>query len=50
MTTTLILKCLAIGVVSGIIAALCGVGGGVVMVPAFVLLLDMPQKTAVATP
>ncbi|MBK8091780.1 MAG: sulfite exporter TauE/SafE family protein [Verrucomicrobiaceae bacterium] len=49
MTTTLILKCLAIGVVSGIIAALCGVGGGVVMVPAFVLLLDMPQKTAVAT-
>ncbi len=49
MSTSLILKCLCIGVVSGVVAALCGVGGGVVMVPAFVLLLDMPQKMAVAT-
>jgi hypothetical protein len=49
MTSTFILKCLGIGVVSGIIAALCGVGGGVVMVPGFVLLLGLPQKTAVAT-
>lgn len=49
MTTSFILKCLGIGVVSGIIAALCGVGGGVVMVPAFVLMLELPQKTAVAT-
>jgi hypothetical protein len=30
-------------------AALCGVGGGVVMVPAFVYFLKMGQKTAVAT-
>jgi hypothetical protein len=49
MTSSLILKCLGIGVVSGVIAALCGVGGGVVMVPAFVLMLGLPQKTAVAT-
>ena len=49
MSSSLILKCLGIGVISGVIAALCGVGGGVVMVPAFVLLLDLPQKTAVAT-
>lgn len=49
MTTPFILKCLGIGVLSGIIAALCGVGGGVVMVPAFVLMLELPQKTAVAT-
>lgn len=49
MTTSFILKCLGIGVVSGLIAALCGVGGGVVMVPGFVLLLGLPQKTAVAT-
>ncbi|MBL9132062.1 MAG: sulfite exporter TauE/SafE family protein [Verrucomicrobiaceae bacterium] len=49
MTTSFILKCLGIGVVSGIIAALCGVGGGVVMVPGFVLLLGLSQKTAVAT-
>ncbi len=38
-----------IGAVGGVVAALCGVGGGVVMVPAFVFLLKMGQKTAVAT-
>ena len=38
-----------IGAVSGIVAALCGVGGGVVMVPAFVMLFKMNQKAAVAT-
>ncbi len=40
---------LVIGAFGGIVAALCGVGGGVVMVPAFVLVLKMGQKTAVAT-
>lgn len=49
MSASTILTCLAIGVVSGIVAALCGVGGGVVMVPAFVFFLKLPQKTAVAT-
>ena len=38
-----------IGAVGGVVAALCGVGGGVVMVPAFVFLLKMGQKAAVAT-
>jgi uncharacterized membrane protein YfcA len=38
-----------IGAVAGILAGLCGVGGGVFMVPAFALLLNMGQKTAVAT-
>lgn len=49
MTTTTILTCLGIGILAGVVAALCGVGGGVVMVPAFVTLLALPQKTAVAT-
>lgn len=49
MSTSFVLTCLAIGIISGVVAALCGVGGGVVMVPAFVFLLKMPQKTAVAT-
>ena len=49
MSASTILACLAIGVVSGAVAALCGVGGGVVMVPAFVCLLKLPHKTAVAT-
>jgi uncharacterized membrane protein YfcA len=38
-----------IGIIGGVVAAVCGVGGGVVMVPAFVLLLKMDQKGAVAT-
>lgn len=45
----IILTSLLIGAVGGVVAALCGVGGGVLMVPAFVLLLKMEQKTAVAT-
>ncbi|MCF7785215.1 MAG: sulfite exporter TauE/SafE family protein [Prosthecobacter sp.] len=49
MSTATLLTCLAIGIVSGIVAALCGVGGGVVMVPAFVFFLKLPHKTAVAT-
>jgi uncharacterized membrane protein YfcA len=38
-----------IGAASGAIAALCGVGGGIIMVPLFVYFLGMPQKPAVAT-
>jgi len=38
-----------IGAVSGVIAALCGVGGGIIMVPLFVYFVAMPQKHAVAT-
>lgn len=49
MTTPVVLTAIGIGVLAGIIAALCGVGGGVVMVPAFVLLLGIAQKNAVAT-
>jgi uncharacterized protein len=40
---------LIIGAVGGVVAALCGVGGGVVMVPAFVMILKMDQKGAIAT-
>jgi len=38
-----------VGVVAGVVAAICGVGGGIVMVPAFVMLLGLEQKQAVAT-
>ncbi len=40
---------IAIGVLAGLLGALCGVGGGVVMVPAFALAFGMEQKQAVAT-
>jgi uncharacterized protein len=44
-----LLVSLLIGCLSGVVAALCGVGGGVLMVPAFVMVLKMNQKVAVAT-
>jgi len=45
----IILIGLGIGVFAGIMAGLCGVGGGIVMVPAFVYLLGLDQKQAIAT-
>jgi multidrug efflux pump subunit AcrB len=49
MTTAQILFGLGIGALTGILAALCGVGGGLIMVPAFVFLMALDQKSAVAT-
>lgn len=37
------------GLSAGLLGALCGVGGGIVMVPAFVALLGLEHKQAVAT-
>lgn len=37
------------GVIAGLLGALCGIGGGIVMVPAFVTALGFDQKKAVAT-
>ena len=41
--------CAAIGLVAGTLGGLLGVGGGIVMVPAFTRLLDLPVKQAVGT-
>jgi hypothetical protein len=38
-----------IGIVSGIVSGLAGVGGGIIMVPAMVLLLGISQHTAEGT-
>ena len=43
------LLAVAVGVVAGAYAGLLGVGGGIVMVPAMVLLLDQPQRVAEGT-
>jgi uncharacterized membrane protein YfcA len=45
----LLITGLLVGTVAGLVGALCGVGGGIIMVPAFVMALGMGQKTAVAT-
>lgn len=44
-----ILLALVIGIVGGIASPLFGIGGGVVMVPAFKELLGMGHKPAIAT-
>ena len=49
MPASTLITCLLIGAVAGTIAALCGVGGGVIMVPCYVAFLGMEQKNAVAT-
>jgi uncharacterized membrane protein YfcA len=38
-----------IGLAAGLLGALCGVGGGIIMVPAFVAALGLAHKQAVAT-
>ena len=44
-----LIPAILIGLVAGMLGALCGVGGGLVMVPAFVLGLGLEHKSAVAT-
>lgn len=43
------LICAAIGAIAGTLGGLLGVGGGIVMVPAFTRLLDLPVKQAIGT-
>jgi uncharacterized protein len=40
---------LGIGVVAGLLSGLLGIGGGVIMVPAFAQLAKVPVKSAIAT-
>jgi hypothetical protein len=42
-------KVVAVGVLGGLLAGLFGVGGGIVMVPLFVFMLGLDQRTAVTT-
>jgi uncharacterized membrane protein YfcA len=49
MTTATILLLLIVGLVAGVLSGLVGVGGGIIMVPAFVLLLGFTQKQAQGT-
>jgi len=49
MTTATILLLLLVGLIAGILSGLVGVGGGIIMVPALVLLLGFTQKQAQGT-
>ena len=45
----LVILGILIGIAAGIVGALCGVGGGIFMVPMFVTFLGLTQKQAIAT-
>lgn len=49
MSVSYILAILAIGVFAGFLSSLVGIGGGVVIVPALVLLFGLDQKMAQGT-
>lgn len=49
MDTTFIIGILIIGFLAGFISSLVGIGGGVVVVPALVLIFGVGQKTAQGT-
>jgi uncharacterized protein len=44
-----VIPAVLVGIAAGLLGALCGVGGGIIMVPAFVGLLGLDHKQAVAT-
>lgn len=46
MTLTTILTLIIIGLLSGILSGLVGVGGGIIMVPLFVLFIGLTQHNA----
>lgn len=45
----LVIISVLVGILSGVVAALCGVGGGIIMVPFFEGLLHLNHKQAIAT-
>ena len=49
MSVALIAGLVAVGVLSGTVAGLLGVGGGILMVPVLVLAADLDQTEAAAT-
>jgi len=49
MSLTSILGIMLIGVLAGLLSGLVGVGGGIIIVPALVMLLGLSQHTAQGT-
>jgi uncharacterized membrane protein YfcA len=49
MTTSIILILIAIGIITGVMAGMLGIGGAIILIPALVFLLGINQLTAQGT-
>lgn len=49
MSTTMILALIVIGIITGVMAGMLGIGGAVIMIPALVYFLGISQQTAQGT-
>jgi len=49
MSTSIVLILIVIGIITGIMAGMLGIGGAVIMIPALVYLLGISQQTAQGT-
>ena len=49
MSTSMILILIVIGIITGVMAGMLGIGGAIIMIPALVYLLGISQQTAQGT-
>jgi uncharacterized protein len=49
MSTSMVLILIVIGIITGIMAGMLGIGGAIIMIPALVFLLGISQQTAQGT-
>lgn len=49
MTTSMLLILIVIGIITGIMAGMLGIGGAIIMIPALVFFLGISQQTAQGT-
>jgi uncharacterized protein len=49
MSTTMLLILIVVGIITGVMAGMLGIGGAIIMIPALVFLLGISQQTAQGT-
>ena len=49
MSTSMLLSLIVIGIITGVMAGMLGIGGAIIMIPALVFLLGISQQTAQGT-
>jgi uncharacterized membrane protein YfcA len=49
MTTSMLLILIIIGILTGVMAGMLGIGGAIIMIPALVFILGISQQTAQGT-